>query len=255
LLTDPVNRQGIDDTHLAEIARAIECDGYVVLPNFLSDECIQMLQAECEEARRRQFENQNPGLSKSGRLFAPNIHRRQPALRDYLFSDAIAALCAAALGSSVYFFLDQMIVQPPDGGLSLSWHQDSGYVVANGGPPDHAPYLSIWAALDPVSRQSGTLIVQPGSHRDGIRDHQRYGAGAEFVVANGPKGIAVEMDAGGIVLFSSLLLHATSPNHASRPRRAYLAQFTPEVMLNPGTLQLRHNAVQVVRDGQACMVA
>jgi hypothetical protein len=33
-------------------------------------------------------------------------------------------------------------------------------------------------------------------------------------------------------------------------RRVYLAQYTPEVMLNPGTRRLRRNAVPLLLDGK-----
>ena len=53
-----------------------------------------------------------------------------------------------------------------------------------------------------------------------------------------------------MVAFSSLTLHATGANRSDRPRRVYLAQYTPEAMLDPGTKHLRRNAIAFLRDGE-----
>ena len=60
------------------------------------------------------------------------------------------------------------------------------------------------------------------------------------------------MDHGGALL----LLHATGANRTDKLRRVYLAQYTPrEVMLNPGTRQLRNNAVPLLLKGEIATVA
>ena len=64
------------------------------------------------------------------------------------------------------------------------------------------------------------------------------------------EGVAIEAKAGSVVAFSSLLLHATGANTSTRPRRVYLAQYSPEVILNPGTRQLRRNAIAFLQDGE-----
>ena len=55
--------------------------------------------------------------------------------------------------------------------------------------------------------------------------------------------------------FSSLQLHATGANSTDKLRRVYLAQYTCEVMLNPGTRQLRNNAVPLLLKGEIATVA
>ncbi len=68
-------------------------------------------------------------------------------------------------------------------------------------------------------------------------------------------GVVVEVPAGSIVAFSSLLLHTTGANTTPRLRRAYLAQYSPEVILDPGTRQLRRDAIPFVRDGRTVTFA
>jgi ectoine hydroxylase-related dioxygenase (phytanoyl-CoA dioxygenase family) len=56
--------------------------------------------------------------------------------------------------------------------------------------------------------------------------------------------------AGSVVAFSSLLLHASGANRSPTLRRVYLAQYTAEVILNPGTRQLRRDAIPFLKDGK-----
>ena len=81
--------------------------------------------------------------------------------------------------------------------------------------------------------------------------HERQAGTNDLVGWKGnDEGVVVEVPAGSVVAFSSRLLHTTGANRTDRMRRVYLAQYTPEVMLNPGTRQLRRNAIPVVQKGE-----
>ena len=70
-----------------------------------------------------------------------------------------------------------------------------------------------------------------------------------------PWAVTLEAPAGSIVAVASLLLHATGANCTDKLRRVYLAQYTREVMLNPGTRHLRNNAVPLLLKGEIATVA
>jgi ectoine hydroxylase-related dioxygenase (phytanoyl-CoA dioxygenase family) len=167
-----------------------------------------------------------------------------------LFSAAMANICRETIGDTAYFFFDQYVVKGPDRGMAFGWHQDSGYVVGNGGPADHLPYITCWCPLDDATRENGTVQVVPGSHRDGIRPHARQAGSNDLLAQVADDGVAIEAPAGSVVVFSSLLLHATGANRTDRRRRVYLAQYTAEAMLNPGTRQLRRNAIAFLQAGR-----
>jgi ectoine hydroxylase-related dioxygenase (phytanoyl-CoA dioxygenase family) len=167
----------------------------------------------------------------------------------------MAEVCRATLGEDAYFFFDQYVVKGPEQGLDFGWHQDSGYMAANGGPADHAPYLTCWCPLDDATVDNGTVRVlpfpaAPGS-RETILPHERQAATNDLAAwpADEP-GVAIEARAGDVVAFSSRLLHTTGANRTDRPRRVYLAQYTPEAILNPGTRQLRRDAIPLLRAGR-----
>lgn len=232
-------------------------DGYAVFENALAGPLLDLLRAECdafvarEDARMDAARTDRLGLSHRGRrYFANECQRTAPALRTMLFSPAMAAICRATLGDTAYFFFDQYVVKGPEGGLPFSWHQDSGYVVSNGGPADHLPYLTCWCPLDDATEENGTVRVIPGSHRGGIRPHLRDEDSNDLAIATTDEGVTIAAKAGSVVAFSSLLLHATGANRSAAPRRVYLAQYTAEAMLDPGTRQLRRNAIAFLANGK-----
>ena len=55
--------------------------------------------------------------------------------------------------------------------------------------------------------------------------------------------------------FSSRVLHATGANSTTKMRRVYLAQYSPEAIINPGTNHLRRNAIPLLRDGKHVTLA
>jgi ectoine hydroxylase-related dioxygenase (phytanoyl-CoA dioxygenase family) len=237
-------------------------EGYAVFEGVLRGELLDLLRDECanfvarEDARMDAAGVDSLGISHRGkRYFANECQRETPSLRKMLFSETMADVCRATLGDNAYFFFDQYVVKGPEGGLPFGWHQDSGYVVGNGGPIDHAPYLTCWCPLDDATVENGTVRVLPFADaplsRDWILPHERQPGTNDLIGWKGnDEGVVIEVPAGSVVAFSSRLLHTTGANLTSKMRRVYLAQYTPEVMLNPGTRQLRRNAIPIVQKGQ-----
>lgn len=243
-------------------------EGYAIFPGVLDAPVLEMLREQCnafiarEDRRMDALGVDSIGITHRGRrYFANQCQRTQPALRAMLFSPIMAEICRATLGGeNAYFFFDQFVVKGSEGGLPFGWHQDSGYVVGNGGPADHAPYLTCWCPLDDASERNGTVRVLPFSRvpasGKGILPHERQPQTNDLVGWTDDTGaVTLEAPAGSIVAFSSLLLHSTGANHTDRLRRVYLAQYTTEVMLNPGTRQLRNNAVPLLLKGEIATVA
>ena len=236
-------------------------DGYAIFEDALAGPLLAILRQECaqvisrKDARLDSLGVDVDGISHRGtRYFAGECQRVQPALRTVLFSDTIADICRATLGPDAYFFYDQYVVKGASAGLPFSGHQDSGYLVGNGGPVDHAPYLTCWCALDDTTIENGTVRIVPFSRhpesRDGIVEHVRQPASNDLAVAAEDEGDVLEVPAGSVVAFSSRALHSTGPNRTDAMRRIYLAQYSSEPILNPGTRHLRRNAIAFLRDGR-----
>jgi hypothetical protein len=236
-------------------------EGYALFEGVLSRPLLEMLSEQCgscmarEEARMAALGVDSLGLTHRGkRYFAAQCQRVQPALRQLLFSPIMVEVCRATLGFDAYFFLDQFIAQGPDGGLPLAWHQDSSYVVADGGPPEHLPFVTFWCPLDDTTIDVGAVSLIPFSLQPRARrilPHRRHVQTNDlFTDVDLSKMVTVETSAGSILALSSRLLHSTASARSPCRWRAYLAQYTAEVMVNPGSRHLQNNAIPLLLDGQ-----
>lgn len=242
-------------------------EGYAVFERVLEGPLLDLLRDECatviarEDARLDALGVEVDGISHRGkRYFAGECQRVQPGLRAMLFSRTMADICRATLGDDAYFFYDQYVVKGASQGMPFAWHQDSGYVVGNGGPPDHKPYLTCWCTLDDTTIANGTVRILPFSQvpasRDGVVPHIRQEGTNDLVGWTGEEeGVTVEVPAGSVVAFSSLALHATGANTTDRMRRVYLAQYSPEPILDPDSRHLRRNAIAFLRGGRQVTLA
>lgn len=239
----------------AEVANAFETAGYAVFPGMLASKLDVLRPASArfvarEDARMDALGVDSIGITHRGkRYFANECQRTDPALREIVFGSVMADICRQTLGPDAYFFFDQFVVKGPEGGMPFSWHQDSGYVVGNGGPADHPPYLTCWCTLDDATIENGTVRVVPGSHRAGILPHERLRGSNDLAVAVADEGVPLAVPAGSVVAFSSLLLHATGANRSDAPRRVYLMQYTARPMLNADG-HLRRNAIRLLDRGE-----
>jgi ectoine hydroxylase-related dioxygenase (phytanoyl-CoA dioxygenase family) len=235
--------------------------GYTIFERALDGELLKLLRDECasvmnrEDARLDALGTDVDGITHRGRrYFAGECQRVQPGLRRMLFGNAMATVCRNTLGDTAYFFYDQYVVKGAEQGMPFAWHQDSGYVVGNGGPADHRPYLTCWCPLDDTTIENGTIrllsfLDVPRSKQE-ILAHQRQPGSNDLIGWDGIEpGTVLDVAAGSIVAFSSLLLHSTGANRTANLRRVYLAQYTAEVILNPGSRQLRRDAIPFLKNG------
>jgi hypothetical protein len=118
-------------------------------------------------------------------------------------------------------YWEQAVAKPPQARTELPWHQDNGYT-----PLLPEEYVTCWLALDDAELDNGCLWVIPRSHRNGTITHHG-GPGPFRVGHDGPDtdGVPVPVRRGSVLVFSSLLMHRSGPNHTDRPRRAWILQY------------------------------
>ena len=125
------------------------------------------------------------------------------------------------LGPDIKLFRDALMMKPAHHGSAKPYHQDSAYWAID--PPD---LCSAWIALDAATVENGCMRVLPGSHRWGVMEHKHL---ADFQVEEEQldlsREVTVPLPPGGVLLFHSLLLHATSPNCSDFPRRAMIVSY------------------------------
>lgn len=101
---------------------------------------------------------------KSGKFFADVfVWTRVSQLRDLALSERIGEIAGRLMDArEVRFFFDHLLVKEPGSSAPTPWHQDAPYWPIAG-----EKCLSIWIALDPVSKANGLVEYARGSHSSG----------------------------------------------------------------------------------------
>lgn len=219
-----------------EMRKQYETEGYFVLERVLTDRQLELLRSGAQysvdklDAAMDEAGVDRIGINARGRRYFSNmIYKDRPELREFLFSETMAEICAATLGEDAYLFWEQYVIKAGDPDTSFAWHQDSGYV-----HEDHEPYLTCWITLDDVTEQNGSVYLLPYS-RSGIKSYIKHIPDPvvnDRVCYFGPDtGVPMTAPAGSIVVFSSVVIHRSGPNLTDRMRRVYTAQYSKEVIV------------------------
>ncbi|MGH8175627.1 MAG: phytanoyl-CoA dioxygenase family protein [Steroidobacter sp.] len=230
-----------------------ETSGYFLLERALSAEQLKVMRDVCAHGIERIHARMDAeGVDtidishRNTRYFVSEMFRESEALRDIVLGDLFADICRATIGGTAFLFLEQFVVKAAEQGLKFGWHQDSGYL-----PLKHKPYVTCWAALDDVNEQNGAIAVLP-YERAGTRtriEHWREPGTNDMIGYSGEDpGIVVSAPAGSVIVFSSTLLHRSGANTTATPRRAWIAQYSPDPILYEDG-RPRRNAVPFLADG------
>ena len=235
-------------------ARLFRDEGLFILERALPLSDVEALRGECQRfIDERDLEMDRLGVEKldldhRGRRYFVHAWGKSPVIERFLFSDLMARIAQAALGDMVYLFNEQYVVKAAEQGMKFGWHQDSGFI-----DYEHPPYLTCWIALDDVSEANGTVYLLPYS-RAGTRDvieHVRDAETNDMVGYFGDDpGDPVIVPAGSVACFSSTLLHRSGPNSTDHVRRVYLAQYSPEPILDGDRSRPRHLAEPFLVNGE-----
>ena len=222
-----------------EMRAQYEREGYFVLERVLTAEQLELLRSGAQYS----IDKLDAAMDEAGvdrininargkRYFSNMIYKDRPELRQFLFSDTMAQICEATLGDDAYLFWEQYVIKAGDPDTAFAWHQDSGYV-----HEDHEPYLTCWIALDDISEENGAVYLLPYS-RSGIKSYIKHIpdplVNDKVCYFGSDPGIPMTAPAGSIVVFSSVVIHRSGPNFTNRMRRAYIAQYSKEVITTKG---------------------
>lgn len=201
-----------------QLRKDFDRDGYAVVRNALDADEVARLSAAID-ATARQDDSSNE-LSLDQMRFVSNVYLNSGEAREVIASSAIARLAIALKGTDVWVRWDQAVWKSP-GAPWFPWHQDNGYSQL---PDEH---IQVWVALGPSTEANGGLRVIPGGHREKL-PHVWRGNHVECFdddAAAVRGAITIEADEGDIVVFSSMLPHATGPHTAGPTRLAYVVEF------------------------------
>ena len=203
-------------------------DGYVVVPELLSDEETNLLKQIAHADRELSSSRSSRADGEGG---AVDLVVRNELADDDIYgaimrAEPLATAMETLLQDEVYHYHHKMILKEPRVGGAWTWHQDYGYWYNNGCLfPDMA---SCMIAVDKATRENGCLQVIKGSHQIGRVDHinrgDQTGADQERVDAalERLELVHVELDPGSGVIFHGNVLHRSDQNHSEHSRWAFI---------------------------------
>jgi phytanoyl-CoA hydroxylase len=160
------------------------------------------------------------------------LHDLDPAFKTFCQQSLFAEMLRDLGYSSPLLWQTMYIFKQPGIGGEVRWHQDASYLITT--PPS---VTGLWIAIEDADRDNGCLWVQPGGHRSPLREifevEQDSGQARLKTLDATPwpstgEALAVEVDAGSIVLFDGHMPHFSSKNASPRSRHAFTMHVAEE---------------------------
>lgn len=209
----------------------------------LSQEAIAKLRSvideELENHKQKHFKFQEEG---KGRFFgSQDLWRTNSVCRGVCTEGPLPRIAGEFLAArSANLFFDHLFVKEPGANFVTSWHNDLPYWPIRGGRT-----LSIWIALDAVTRENGPITFIEGSHKWDIAvqpktfaeksddsssaAHLRELIPGEFGDLESQKLITHEMEAGDVLVFDSGIVHKAAGNSSKdQRRRGYVIRYVQQ---------------------------
>ncbi|MCH2663215.1 phytanoyl-CoA dioxygenase family protein [bacterium] len=235
----------------AELLEKFSRDGYVAIENAFNAEEVARMQEEAD-AILELIVNASLGLGRrSGRLDilqkenGDQIVRKIQPINDLSLYMAEISMDERFLGPMRTIMGDEPILMEeklnykeplpdPISGLDLGArpsdrfpiHSDWAYYKLQNYPQS---ILSSAIALDDCNEDSGPLHIWPESHKEDL-PHDKVDIGLEVQpgLIDPKGGIDLLVPAGTVMIFSSLLIHNSTPNLSGRPRRLMIYSHYPK---------------------------
>lgn len=216
------------------LRRHFERHGYVVVRSLWSPEQAGRLRRAIEQAPPEP--EANP-LSSGAMRFQSNVFRRSDEVQRFVCSERVTSLLVRLGLQDAWVRWDQAVWKA-DGAPEFPWHQDNGYTALG------AEHVQVWVALSAMDRGNGGLVVAPGQHR---HLHEHRWRGNHVTLPEPRRTRAIDASPGDVVVFSSYLPHATTPNRSGADRLAYVAEYLP---LDEPDRSVDRPHVVVLREGR-----
>ena len=219
-------------------------DGYFVVPELFDPHEVKDMARHVEKAA---FELALGKPSDGPLSYRPMMHLASPELTRYATDRRWAAIVLPLLGTAdARLYWEQAVAKPPQARTELPWHQDNGYT-----PLIPEEYVTCWLALDDATEDNGCIEVIPASHLRGTVSHHP-GEGPFRVGLDGGEGegVALPVERGDVLVFSSLIMHRSGPNVTDRHRRAWIIQFCPAAARSALSGKLLDDRLLLAEDGR-----
>lgn len=215
-----------------EECRTFADQGYLVKPDLISPEWVAEIRHDLENLHERMAEQTPPGVHVSWEHEVdPDIPRRikqlmhgelvSPALDRLVRSSEVLEVVEALIGPEIALYHCKLLMKAARDGTVTPWHQDFGYWARD----DNQPLmLNCMVQIDDSTPENGCLQMVPGSHRNGLLEHdhknQPFGRFLPGYFQPRADAVPVPLRAGSAIFFGPLIIHGSDANRSRQDRRA-----------------------------------
>ncbi|WP_404784534.1 phytanoyl-CoA dioxygenase family protein [Altericista sp. CCNU0014] len=201
-----------------------ERQGYIFCKDFFSKDEIDNL---WENIKLSDIEENTFRWDQNRLQFHTHFLNRNHKIRDLIAQSKVVDLLSQIVGANIWVRFDQAISKDP-GASMMPWHQDNGYTRLK-----HT-YYQVWIPLTKMTLENGGLLVQSDNYSANQKILPHKYVDGFFVCEKPPnKSLFIEAKPGDIAIFSSLLLHCTTPNTSNESRWSYVVECLPLNCFDP----------------------
>ena len=209
------------------LIRNFRRDGFVIVPDLLSDEELERFGAAVDRAVAIRARNDNRTLDEKSpyeQSFRQciNLWEDNPEVLPLTFHRKISQAAAELIDvPALRLWHDQALYKEP-GGRYTEPHQDQPYW-----PMDETEALTAWIPFNGSTHENGCMAYVPGSHLVGLRRFINIFTADESVkILDDPKinsvaPVYVEVPRGSVAFHHGLTVHMAKPNRSDRMRRVH----------------------------------
>lgn len=215
----------------AEQKAGYEANGYLCNMPVFDDQTVTRIRAEIEALERTHSVGAN-GIVLD-QYFRVNGHVVIPLLADLARTPAILNAVESVLGENLLVWSVELFIKEADSEKTVSWHQDITYW----GMGETNEEVTAWIALSDVTEQAGCMRFLPGSHKNGIVEHEDtqdennlLSRGQQIAGINEDDARSGPLKPGEMSLHHGRCFHASGPNRSDDRRIGLAIRYvTPEV--------------------------
>ena len=151
-----------------------------------------------------------------------DLYKIDPAFEALIHDPRILDATESLIGPNIQVLADQALLKPAFHGGELPWHQDNAYFKLD--PPKS---VTCWIAFADVTQENSPVEFLPGSHKDGLVDHDSEFQGTilQHLQVDDSDAVTATLPAGHASWHHCEILHRSKPNASPYPRPAYAIQF------------------------------
>jgi non-haem Fe2+, alpha-ketoglutarate-dependent halogenase len=175
------------------------------------------------------------------------LHMRYPWAYRLASHEKVLDAVESLLGPEILIDGNLVFYKPPRDAGYASWHQDSVYSGWH-----LTPSVSAWIALTVSEPANGCMRVVPGSHKQGLLEHDnvqdpnllnRRGERLRMDVDES-QAVDVVLKPGEMSLHHSNIVHGSNPNTSDGPRIGFIVRFVTNLSTNRDrqVMRVRGNA-------------